>query len=75
MLAGLCPKTILLDWVLADGEAGPIVIELRQNGDHKDCKIVLMSACQHIEKLSQEYQIPLFLKKPFDFEDLERMIN
>lgn len=75
LLAGINPRAILLDFILGEEDAVPIIIKLREDGEYGACKVILMSACQDIEKISETYQIPHILKKPFCFEDLEQVIN
>lgn len=68
------PKIILLDMLLLDGDASP-VLELCVKS-YPAIKLVLMTAMQNcqIELIMTQFNLTHLIKKPFTLEQLEEMI-
>lgn len=73
VLGGITPKVVLLDLLLTDGLAIPVINHIKML--NSPSKIVLMSAHHMLDKIAEQYQIKNILKKPFSIEQLEEEIK
>lgn len=69
------PSVALVDMILLDGDATPFIRYCQQN--YPATKLVLITAMKlaDIERIVKEFKLSYFLKKPFDLEKLESLIN
>ena len=74
-VSAIRPDVILMDnWIPDDG--GIIATQkLKQNDDLKNIPIIYFSANSDIELLANHAGAETYLAKPFDLDDLERVIN
>ena len=74
-VSAIRPDVILMDnWIPDDG--GIIATQkLKQNEDLKNIPIIYFSANSDIELLANHAGAETYLAKPFDLEELERVIN
>jgi two-component system cell cycle response regulator DivK len=74
-VSGVCPDIILMDnWI---PDAGGIIATqtLKKNGELKNIPVVYFSANSDIQLLADHAGAETYLAKPFDLEELERVIN
>ena len=74
-VSGIMPKVILMDnWI---PDAGGIIATqtLKNNQDLKDIPVIYFSANSDIQILANHAGAETYLAKPFDLEELERVIN
>jgi len=74
-VAGIMPDVILMDnWI---PDAGGIIATqtLKQTADLKDIPVIYFSANSDIQLLASSAGAETYLAKPFDLEELERVIN
>ena len=74
-VSGIMPKVILMDnWI---PDAGGIIATqtLKNNEDLKDIPVIYFSANSDIQILANHAGAETYLAKPFDLEELERVIN
>ena len=74
-VSSVLPDVILMDnWIPDDG--GIIATQiLKKNSDLKHIPVVYFSANSDIELLANHAGAETYLAKPFDLEELERVIN
>ena len=74
-VSAILPSVILMDnWIPDDG--GIIATQtLKKNMNLKDIPVIYFSANSDIELLANHAGAETYLAKPFDLEDLERVIN
>lgn len=74
-VSSVSPDVILMDnWIPDDG--GIIATQtLKKNRDLKHIPVVYFSANSDIELLASQAGAETYLAKPFDLEELERVIN
>jgi DNA-binding NtrC family response regulator len=74
-IAEILPNVILMDnWIPDDG--GIIATQtLKKNEDLKGIPVIYFSANSDIELLANHAGAETYLAKPFDLEELERVIN
>ena len=74
-VSAIMPDVILMDnWIPDDG--GIIATQkLKQNENLKNIPIIYFSANSDIELLANHAGAETYLAKPFDLEELERVIN
>ena len=74
-VAEILPSVILMDnWIPDDG--GIIATQtLKMNEDLKSIPVIYFSANSDIELLANHAGAETYLAKPFDLEELERVIN
>ncbi|HVW94472.1 MAG TPA: response regulator [Mucilaginibacter sp.] len=74
-VSGILPDVILMDnWIPDDG--GIIASrKLKQDDTLKNIPIIYFSANSDIELLANHAGAETYLAKPFDLEDLERVVN
>ncbi|WP_462267009.1 response regulator [Mucilaginibacter sp.] len=74
-VAGVGPDVILMDnWIPDSG--GIVATQLLKKEDSlKDIPVVYFSANSDIQLLASQAGAETYLAKPFDLEDLERVIN
>ncbi len=74
-VSGIMPDVILMDnWIPDDG--GIIATQtLKKSDDLKNIPVIYFSANSDIELLASHAGAETFLAKPFDLEELERVIN
>lgn len=66
------PAVLVLDLMLADGRAEPLLAKLKARGDAAPVT-VLVSAALDAHEIAKRYDVPL-LPKPFDLEELSEMV-
>jgi DNA-binding NtrC family response regulator len=74
-VSGVCPDIILMDnWI---PDAGGIIATqtLKKDGELKNIPVVYFSANSDIQLLADHAGAETYLAKPFDLEELERVIN
>jgi DNA-binding NtrC family response regulator len=74
-VSGILPDVILMDnWI---PDAGGIIATqtLKQSENLKDIPVIYFSANSDIQILASHAGAQTYLAKPFDLEDLERVIN
>jgi DNA-binding response OmpR family regulator len=69
------PDMILLDIWLAGEDGGKIARKIKNNKETKQIPIVMISANNETEKISKEVGADDFLLKPFDIDDLLKMVK
>lgn len=77
MLAGWTPEIALIDLMMAPRDGTSLVVWIRQRFG-KDIRLVLYSARQDAELVSavaSDVKPDAFLAKPFDLEDLDRVLG
>jgi DNA-binding response OmpR family regulator len=74
ILEEIKPKTILLDLILDDGIAIPL-IKIAKSFEDNPPKLILMSANHQAEQIANEYKIEHRLRKPFTLEALEELVK
>jgi DNA-binding NtrC family response regulator len=74
-ISAVRPDIIIMDnWIPDDG--GIIATQtLKKNDELKDIPVIYFSANSDIELLASHAGAETYLAKPFDLEDLERVIN
>jgi DNA-binding NtrC family response regulator len=74
-VSSILPSVILMDnWIPDDG--GIIATQiLKKNEDLKNIPVIYFSANSDIELLANHAGAETYLAKPFDLEELERVIN
>ena len=74
-ISAVLPDIIIMDnWIPDDG--GIIATQiLKKNERLKDIPVIYFSANSDIELLASHAGAETYLAKPFDLEDLERVIN
>ncbi len=74
-VSSILPAVILMDnWIPDDG--GIIATQtLKKNDDLKNIPVIYFSANSDIEILANHAGAQTYLAKPFDLEELERVIN
>lgn len=69
------PNIILLDYLLLDGTAEPVTEKVRQLYNDDPPKIVLVTAAPHPFLLCEKVGADYLLKKPFDLDELQELID
>ena len=65
------PDLILLDWLLEDGEAKPILKHVQAS----QVPVILLTAASKAESIVEAEKIKYLLKKPFDIEQLIQILQ
>ena len=68
------PNLILLDHVLPDGFGKEICKEIKANPHTSHIPVILFSTVTGLEKLANEGSADAYIEKPFDINDLEKMV-
>lgn len=68
------PKLILLDYLL-NGEPSTIIIEYLNRVFTNPPPVIVMSAYPQADKELKGYAIEKLIKKPFDIEELEKLLS
>jgi DNA-binding NtrC family response regulator len=66
------PAVLILDLMLHDRRAEPLLAKLKARGDEAPVT-VLVSAALDAREIAKRYDVPL-LPKPFDLEDLSELV-
>lgn len=74
-VAGVCPDVILMDNWIPDSGGIVATQTLKKEDNLKDIPVVYFSANSDIQLLADQAGAETYLAKPFDLEDLERVIN
>lgn len=74
-LPGLQPDLILLDLLLSGADGRDVARKIKQVPSIGAVPIILMSADTHIQEKSDEASADGYLKKPFEIEDLEQLVQ
>ena len=69
------PDLILLDIWLSGEDGGEIAKKLKNEAETKDIPIIMISANNETEKIAKDAGADGFLKKPFDINDLLRVVE
>jgi CheY-like chemotaxis protein len=69
------PNVALVDFSLGEKSGAELISKIRADSKIRDMKIVLISGWQEIAPLAKEAGADGFLRKPFDFEELCRLLN
>ncbi len=69
------PHLILLDIWLFGEDGGQLAKEIKSKEATKDIPLILMSANNETEKITKEVGADDFLLKPFDIDDLLRIVR
>lgn len=69
------PDLILLDLSLSGSDGGALSRQLKQQPSTKKIPVIIMSAHTDIAAKSSAAAADAYIKKPFDIEDLEQLIN
>lgn len=69
------PDLILLDLLLSGSDGRDVVRQLKAEPKTKKIPVVLMSADTYIKEKSNEVPVAGFIKKPFDIDELETVIQ
>lgn len=73
ILNGMIPDAILLDYLLKDTTAAPLVGHLARMGLRD--KTALMTAMSKPESIAKQLQLSYYIEKPFDADYLLRTVN
>ena len=68
------PHLILLDLLLSGTDGREVVRQLQANPQTRQIPVVLMSADMNLKKKAGEVAAAAFIKKPFDLDELEKLI-
>jgi DNA-binding response OmpR family regulator len=69
------PSVILLDNRLGDGFGNTLCLSLKTNEETKHIPIVMVSASGGLEQIALKCKADAFLAKPFDLEDLIKIVK
>lgn len=75
LLAQQEPDLVLMDVWLAQADGNVITKELKKEKKTKNIPIILFSALNEIETITQQAGADGFLRKPYDIDDLLRTIE
>lgn len=69
------PQLILLDIRLSNGYGHLLCEDLKANPKTAHIPVILVSGASNLEKIAGDYKADGFLAKPFDMEDLIKMVK
>jgi len=69
------PQLILLDIRLSNGYGHLLCEDLKSNPKTSHIPVILVSGANNLEKIAADYKADGFLAKPFDMEDLIKMVK
>lgn len=69
------PDIIIVDFWMAGLNGKKIVAQLKNNSTSKDIPIIMISANHEVKKIAQEVHANDFLAKPFDIDDLTKIVG
>ena len=69
------PSVILLDNRLGDGFGNTLCLSLKTNEETKHIPVVIVSASGGLEQIALKCNADAFLAKPFDLEDLIKIVK
>jgi DNA-binding response OmpR family regulator len=69
------PSLILIDNWLGKGSGANICKNLKDNSETKNIPVILMSACNGLEKIAKDCKADGYLEKPFEIDDLTDLIK
>ena len=69
------PNLVLLDILLVSEDGATIAKKLKANKATSHIPLILVSADLHTEKKAQEAGADGFLRKPFNIDDLEKLVK
>ena len=69
------PQLILIDVRLTDGYGHLLCADLKANPQTSHIPVILVSGAGNLEKIAQECHADNFLSKPFNMDDLVKMVK
>jgi DNA-binding response OmpR family regulator len=69
------PKLILLDIRLTDGYGHLLCSQLKSNPTTAHIPVILVSGASNLEKIAEESGADSFLSKPFNMDDLIKLVK
>jgi len=69
------PSVVLLDNRLADGYGNAFCATLKSNPVTKNIPVILVSASGNLEEIARQCNADAFLPKPFDLQDLIKIVE
>lgn len=69
------PNLILIDLLMPETNGEEIIKLIKNNSPKKVIPIIILSACQNLEDLTQKCEADDFLCKPFELNELENIVD
>ncbi len=69
------PAVILLDNRLASGYGDSLCLSLKSSDETKQIPVIIVSASAGLEQIARNCKADAFLAKPFDLDDLVKMVK
>lgn len=69
------PNLILIDLLMPGLSGGEVVKTIKKDEDIKNIPIIIISASDEIEKIANNVGADGFISKPFELEDLYRVVR
>lgn len=69
------PNLVLLDLKMAGVDGRDVCRQLKKNNLTKHIPVIIMAADMRTDEKAQEAGANAFIRKPFDIEDLERLVK
>jgi DNA-binding NtrC family response regulator len=69
------PQMIFVDFWMAGLNGKKIVTQLKNNDDSKSIPVIMISANHEVKKIATEIKADDFLAKPFDINDLTKIVE
>ena len=71
----IAPNIIIVDYRLDGALGSEICLEIKEHPKTKHIPVVLFSASHNMEEIAHASCVDAFVKKPFDIEDIVKVIN
>lgn len=71
----ILPDLILIDYLMPGNDGAQIISSLKKNEKSRHIPIIMFSASKGAEEIAKEFGANSFLEKPFELDELLRLVH